>query len=115
VNALPTWVKICGVSALVTFVAAFLPWVSVFGISVAGIHGDGRITATVAVIGAFALLLRAHRLRLTLCIESASGLIVALVGAADLSNFAAFGLYLTLFAGIAWLFGAGLGWRSVRT
>jgi hypothetical protein len=34
------------------FVSSFLPWVEVFGISVSGTHGDGKITAFMAVVSA---------------------------------------------------------------
>ncbi len=38
-------------AAVVTFVAAFLPWASVLGISVNGVDADGKITLVIALIG----------------------------------------------------------------
>jgi hypothetical protein len=109
----PTWTKVCAGAAAVTLIAAFLPWVSVFGISVSGIHADGQVTSVVAAIGGLALLGR-RWLRTTLIVQSLAAAIIAIVGIADMNSFAAMGLYLTFFAGIAWILGAVLGWRARR-
>jgi hypothetical protein len=42
--------KFMGGSALAVIIGAFLPWFSVFGFSVSGIHGDGRLTLILAAI-----------------------------------------------------------------
>jgi hypothetical protein len=89
--------------AAVTFVAAFLPWVAVLGISVSGwTGGDGKITAFLGVVGlvmAFAWWshAKAHGI-----VQLCCGLLVSFVGLYDMTNFAAIGIYLTLLAGIVW-------------
>jgi hypothetical protein len=115
------WEKLCGAAAIATFIAAFLPWVSVLGTHVAGINGDGQITVFCAIIGLSAL--TAHRgvgplsfgPRLTLAIQSATGALVTLVGIANISSASAFGLYLTILTGLAWVAGVVVGWRSRAT
>ncbi len=76
--------------------------------------GDGRVTAAVALIGAGALFIREHR-RITFSIEATAAVIVTLTAFVDLNDFTGFGLYLTLFAGIAWLVGVVMEWRAMRT
>ena len=93
--------------------AAFLPWVSILGISVNGIEGDGAITLVLAVVGAVVLALTTgligsprtpgRRSNLTLLVLA---ILVALIGVLDMNGAAAIGLYLTLFGGIAWVVGA---------
>lgn len=100
-------------SMVVVVIAAFLPWVSLFGISARGTEGDGVITLILALAGIGVLaysspLFRAERSpgkpsQITLIVLAA---IVALIGLFDMNGAAAIGLYLTLFAGIAWLVGA---------
>jgi hypothetical protein len=115
---LRTWERLCAAAAVVTFVAAFLPWVSAFGISVAGIRGDGQITVLCAVIGAAALAashgigpIRLGR-RLVLGIQLVTAVLVTLVGLVDMADLSAIGLYLTLLAGIAWCVGVVMGIRD---
>lgn len=101
-------------------IGAFLPWFSIFGISASGISGDGVITLILALVGA-ALLMFSSPVLGTPRIPSKVadiGLIVlaalvTLVALIDMSSFAAFGLYLTLFAGLAWL--AGAVWQLLLT
>jgi hypothetical protein len=100
-------------SMVVVIIAAFLPWVSLFGISARGIEGDGVLTLVLALagIGVLAFSSRAFRpekragkaSRITLIVLAA---LVALIGILDVNGAAAIGLYLTLFAGLAWLAGA---------
>ncbi|MET0526125.1 MAG: hypothetical protein ABWZ91_15070 [Nocardioides sp.] len=101
-------------AALVTVIAAFLPWVSIFGISALGIEGDGVITLILALAGAVILLLTAgvfsaeaktpaKAVNITLIVLAS---LVTLIGLVDMNGAAAIGLYLTLFAGMAWLAGA---------
>ena len=52
VGRLTTPQRISAVSILLTAIASFLPWVSIFGISKLGIQGDGVMTLILAVAGA---------------------------------------------------------------
>lgn len=102
--------RLAGASILVTAIAAFLPWASIFAISIRGIDGDGKITLVCAIVGAILLalhtgLIGSNRLngkRYYIPAYIAAG-IVALVGIFDMNGVSAIGLYLTLFAGIAWV------------
>lgn len=98
----------------VTAIAAFLPWVSVFGIGATGVQaGDGWITLFLAVVGGIVLMLTSPAFKpdrqpgkapqITLIVLAG---LVTLVGIADMNGAAAIGLYLTLFAGLAWVGGA---------
>ncbi|WP_019877374.1 hypothetical protein [Sporichthya polymorpha] len=108
--------QIAAGSMVVVAIAAFLPWVSVFGLSVAGIEGDGKLTLLAALAGLAALAFGTDvigRRKLPqpayVAVSGIAGAIVAIVAIADLNEFAAFGLYLTLFGGVAWA--AALGWE----
>lgn len=100
-------------SMVVVVIAAFLPWVSLFGISKRGTAGDGAITLILALVGIVVLAVSSRLLRpdkrhgkpsqITLIVLAA---VVAIIGIADMNGAAAIGLYLTLFAGIAWVVGA---------
>jgi hypothetical protein len=116
--ALTSWEKLCGGAAIVTFVAAFLPWSSVLGASVSGLDGDGQVTLLAAIIG---LASRAvHHgvgpIRFgrspTLGIQSAAAGLVALIGILNIGSSSAIGLYATLLAGLVWVAGAVIGWRA---
>lgn len=105
--------RISGVAILVVALAAFLPWVSLFGISVSGIEGDGVITLVLALAGAVVLALTTGVVggsrtpgRASQIILLVLAVLVALVGLFDMNGAAAVGLYLTLFGGIAWVVGA---------
>lgn len=105
--------RISAGSILVVIVAAFLPWVSLLGISARGTDGDGAITLVFGLIGLGVLaysskVFRAAKVpgkpsQISLIVLAA---LVALVGIVDMNGAAAIGLYLTLFAGLAWLAGA---------
>jgi hypothetical protein len=105
--------RVSGVSILVVVLGAFLPWVSLFGISKLGIEGDGIITLLLAIAGAIVLaattgLIGSER---TAGRKSSIALLVlailtALIALVDMNGAAAMGLYLTLFGGIAWVVGA---------
>jgi hypothetical protein len=113
IGRLTTPQRISAVSILVTALAAFLPWVSIFGISKLGIEGDGVMTLILAVAGAIVLAVTSGvigKLRspgkasqITLLVLAT---LTALIGLIDMNGAAALGLYLTLFAGIAWVVGA---------
>lgn len=105
--------RISAIAILVVALAAFLPWVSLFGISVLGIEGDGVITLVLAVAGGVLLALGSglvgeprmsgRRTQIALLVLA---VLVALIGLFDMNGAAAIGLYLTLFGGIAWVVGA---------
>ena len=101
--------KLAGVSMIVVAISAFLPWVSIFGISASGIEGDGAITLVCALIGLAVLALGSDALggrlgrKAMLIVSGITGGITALVGLIDMNGAAAIGLYLTMFAGIAWV------------
>jgi hypothetical protein len=97
---------------LVVALAAFLPWVSIFGISKRGIEGDGVFTLVLAVAGVVILALTAGLLgsprtgRASPIALLVLATLAALVALLDMNGAAAIGLYLTLFGGIAWVVGA---------
>lgn len=105
--------KTSAIAILVVIVAAFLPWVSIFGISVLGIEGDGIITLALAVAGGIVFALTTslfgrqevpgNKSQVSLLVLAA---LVALVALVSMSGAAAIGMYLTLFGGIAWVVGA---------
>ncbi|WP_210649834.1 hypothetical protein [Nocardioides sp. SYSU D00065] len=114
--------RISGIAIVVVAVAAFLPWVSVFGFGVAGIRGDGVITLVLALVGGVALAVRTGLLpqqripaRAGLIASLVCAVLVALIGLLDMNGAAAIGLYLTLFAGIAWVVGSVLELKDAKT
>ena len=105
--------RVSAVSMIVVALAAFMPWASLFGISKAGIEGDGVITLILAIIGAAVLSFSTGLIGRPRSAGRASQIVllvlaglVALVGLLDMSGVAAIGLYLTFFGGVAWLVGA---------
>ena len=120
-SRLSTPQRVSGIAILVVALAAFLPWVSVFGFSVSGIRGDGVLTLILAILGAVALAIRVGLLGRAKVPEKASLIasvvfagLVALIGLLDMNGAAAIGLYLTLFGGIAWVVGAALELKDAR-
>ena len=113
VSHLTTPQRSSAISIVVVSIAAFLPWVSLFGVSVSGLEGDGVITLALAAAGGVVLALTTgvfteprdpgKRSQVTLLVLAA---LVALIGLMDMTGAAAIGLYLTLFGGIAWMVGA---------
>lgn len=105
--------RVSGLAILVVALGAFLPWVSIFGISKIGIEGDGVITLVLAVAGAVILAMTtglvgsartpSRKSQIALLVLA---VLVALIGLLDMNGAAAIGLYLTLFGGIAWVVGA---------
>jgi hypothetical protein len=105
--------RISAVSVLVVVLAAFLPWVSLLGVSAIGVEGDGVITLVLAVAGGIVLALTTGLVgkqktpgkwsQISLLVLA---VLVALIGLIDMNGAAAMGLYLTLFGGIAWVVGA---------
>jgi hypothetical protein len=113
ISRLTTPQRISAVSILVVALAAFLPWVSIFVISVRGIEGDGGITLALAIAGGIVLALTTglfgkqkvpgKKSQISLLVLAS---LVALIGLLDMNGAAAIGLYLTLFGGVAWVVGA---------
>jgi hypothetical protein len=105
--------RVSGIAIIVVALAAFLPWVSIFGISISGIRGDGVITLILSLLGAALLATRTGILdqvkipeKAGLITSTVLAVLVSLVGLLDMNGAAAIGLYLTLFGGIAWVVGA---------
>jgi hypothetical protein len=95
--------KIMAASMVVVAISAFLPWVSVLGISAIGIEGDGVITLVLALIALGVLVARSRvPNKVVRWTPLVAGGLVAFVGLYDMNGAAAMGLYLTMFAGIAW-------------
>jgi len=106
--------RLSAISMIVVAVGAFLPWASVFGISISGINGDGQFTliaatAGLVLLGMSAGVLPIHANRtLMLIVLGIGAALSTLVGIADMTGVAAIGIYMTLFGGIAW--GVGVIW-----
>jgi hypothetical protein len=111
-RTLTTPEKIVGGAAVVTAVAAFLPWASILGFSKSGIDGDGQITVVLALIGIALVATGQLRRRRIGYLQAVLGAFVTFVGIADMTSVSAIGLYLTLFAGIAWTIGAVMALRA---
>jgi hypothetical protein len=105
--------RVSGVAMLVVALAAFLPWVSILGISAIGIEGDGVLTLVLALAGAVILatstgLVGSPRVpgRKSQIVLLVLAVLAALIAFVDMNGAAAIGLYLTLLGGIAWVVGA---------
>jgi hypothetical protein len=113
ISRLTTPQRISAIAILVVGLAAFLPWVSIFGISARGVEGDGVMTLVLAVAGGIVLALTTglvgkprvpgKKSQVSLLVLA---VLVALIGFLDMNGAAAMGLYLTLFGGVAWVVGA---------
>ncbi len=108
--------KLAAGSMIAVAIAVFLPWVSLAGISVGGLRGDGKITFVCATAG-LAAIANGTRLRgaprLTrqqyfMISGIAAGLSVY-TGLQHLTSYSGIGVYLTLFGGLAWA--AALLWE----
>ncbi len=108
--------RLMAIAIVVVIIAAFLPWVSLFGFSASGLDTDGRITLLLGIGGAAVLALSTGLIgkeqipaNIGEIALAVLGGIVALIGLMDMNSAAAIGLYLTLLGGVAW---AGLaGWQ----
>src|SRR6185312_16728577 len=89
-------------------IGAFLPWVQVLGIGVAGTNGDGQITLALGVIVIVFSLLAKRWAAITLAVLGALCTVMAF---ADMTNSAASGIYLTLAGGLV---AAGAGIVAAR-
>lgn len=105
------WRWVVLLSIALTAVAAFLPWVSVLGISVSGINGDGQITLGLTGLGILTWYWVGLK-RWVSILSSVLGALVCFIGFYDLNSFAAGGLYLTVLAGGIWAICAALAARS---
>jgi hypothetical protein len=85
-------------------IGAFLPWVQVLGIGVAGTNGDGQITLVLGIVVIVLSLLAKRWAAITVAVL---GALCALIAFADMTNAAASGIYLTLAGGLVAL-GAGI-------
>jgi RNA polymerase subunit RPABC4/transcription elongation factor Spt4 len=91
-----------GACAVISIIAAFLPWEAVGPFSIAGTRGDGVLTLGAGVIG-LAVLLAAGKRRAFYIVETLLGAFVVLIGAVHLNDAtASTGIYLTFLAGIVW-------------
>lgn len=113
VGRLTTPQRISAVAILVIAIASFLPWVSLLGFGKLGIEGDGVMTLIFAIVGAVVLGVTTGLIGKPRSPGKASqiamlvlAVLTALIGLLDMNGAAAIGLYLTLFAGVAWVVGA---------
>lgn len=99
--------------AALVVIGAFLPWASVLDLSVNGIDADGKLTLSLAIVGGGALLAGRGRKwgLVVMVIAAALVTLIAFVDLDDVEGLAdqvgivetGFGLWLTTFAGLAWL------------
>lgn len=119
-SALSTPRKVALVSSALAVVSVFLPWVSVLGLSVSGIStGDGKLVLIVAAAAFVVLANHAGLLslfdvsgRVTSLVSAAAAALCLVVAVADLSDFAASGLYLLLLASVTWVVAAVITLRE---
>ena len=108
--------RVMGASMVAVLLGAFLPWVSIFGISVSGIHGDGVITLILSLAGLALLAFtsgvvgEARTGKAPTFVLLGLAALTTLIALIDMNGAAAIGLYLTLLGGIAWIVGAA--WQA---
>jgi hypothetical protein len=78
-------------------IGAFLPWVQILGLGVAGTNGDGQITLFLGVV---IVLVSVTPKRWGAIVATIAGAICAFVAFADMTNVAGSGIYLTLAGGL---------------
>lgn len=120
---LPTLHKVIGGAAAVVAISAFLPWLSIFGISVIGIStGGGTATFVLASIGLATLAahwgmgpvrVSEHAFAVSEAVVGLLCLIIALGSIASSRGLATIGLYLTLLASIGWTGASFTVWRGL--
>jgi hypothetical protein len=92
-----------------TVVAAFLPWESGAGLPVPGIRGDGLGTLVLAIAGGALILTDRAGKAVTTIVEAALGALVVVIALYHVDDpLGAFGIYVTLAAGLLWV--GALGW-----
>lgn len=83
---LPVYV-IAWLSCIGMIVGSISPWATGGGRSMAGTEGDGRITLTLAIVAALALIFRAVRIHVwTVATATVAAVLVLLIAFADLAN-----------------------------
>jgi hypothetical protein len=111
-SAMPMQMKVILVAVLATILGAMLPWASAFGVSVAGVRGDGLMTLVIAFIGgAFVLATRggSKGAKINAVAQLVLGGLVVVVALYHVTDeFAAIGVYVTLLAGLTWV--GALAW-----
>jgi hypothetical protein len=108
-SEIPVQLRVILGAAALAVVAAFLPWASVFGVSVSGIRGDGVITLILGVGGGGLVLANRTGRVTSLIVEGLLGAFVVIVALYHVNDpFGAIGIYLTLLAGLVWL--GALAW-----
>ena len=101
--------------AILIVLGAFLPWATVFGISIAGIDGDGSLTLLMGLVAGVVALVRpwSRNVRIGTVLL---GSLVALVALADMTSVAGIGIYMTLIGGLLVLYpGAREAYRTYST
>jgi hypothetical protein len=109
--------RVAAACMLVVALAAFLPWVSIFGLGIVGIRGDGKVTLFCAIVGLVLLALGTRsddlpQKRILRVVAYIAAVVAALVGFGDMNGAAAIGLYLTLFGSIGWII--ALVWNGIE-
>jgi hypothetical protein len=104
---LNTQQAIAGGCAIVIAVAAFLPWVSLFGVYRIGLQGDGALTIIIAGIALATLAAQAWS-RVVLMpivgvdtVLTTAATVCLLISAVHMNQYAALGLWTTLIASVA--------------
>jgi hypothetical protein len=112
---LPIQLKVMLGALAVMAMAAFLPWVSVFGVSVSGIRGDGVITLLLALGGAAVILANRTTAMWSVIIEAVLAVLALVVAFYHVNDpFAAVGIYLTLLAALVWAGSLAWWWADAR-
>lgn len=98
---------IAGGCALVIAIAAFFPWVSLFGVYTIGLQGDGVLTLIIALIALATLIVQAWSrvvLMPTVGVDTVlttAATVCLLISAVDMNQYAASGLWMTLVMSVA--------------
>lgn len=89
-------------SIVSAIVGSFLPWVTVFGVTVYGVEGDGILTLILAIIAAAVGYYWNFNKRAAIA-GAIAGLLIVLIALFSVTGAAAIGVYLTLLGGIGML------------
>lgn len=90
--------KIAMAGAALTVIGAFLPWAIVFGKRFIGIHHDGLLTFTLALIAGSVIVFGTWG-RLSRALVGLCGLLIFFIGLYDMTAFSGSGIYLTILGG----------------
>ena len=116
---------IAGIASIVVVIAAFLPWATLFGLSVSGINadatGDGIITLILGVVALSGIVVSAYGRRWAAILAAILGAAVTAVGIYDWVEISdatllsvGVGVYLTTFAGIVLVLAGAWAYVSAR-